>query len=64
MERYFFGFTIKPFRRLKNNEADELAKAAASLSPLLEDVFYEVRDHKSLMSTQEVSYVSAIHSDD
>lgn len=64
MEGYFFGFTIKSFRRLRNKEADELAKAAANLSTILADVLYEVQDHKSLMSTREVLYISAIHSDD
>lgn len=42
MERHFFSFTIEPFRRIKNKEADKLVKAAASLSPPPADVFYEV----------------------
>lgn len=44
MERHSFRFSIRPSHRLKNKEADKLAKAATSLSPLPPDVFYEVEN--------------------
>lgn len=41
-----------------------MAKAAATLSPLPANVFYKDRDKKAPMSTQELSYMRAIQSDD
>ena len=41
MGKYFIGFGIRSFSRMKNKQADQLAKAAAQFDPLPPDVFFE-----------------------
>jgi hypothetical protein len=40
MENYFKGFTVEYIERMKNTEADELARAAAKKAVLPPDVFF------------------------
>ena len=41
MEKYFLGFSVRSFSKMKNKQADQLAKAAAQFDPLPSDVFFE-----------------------
>jgi hypothetical protein len=48
MENYLKGFTVGYIKRNKNTEADDLAKAAASNTPMPPDVFYQVLEDASV----------------
>jgi ribonuclease HI len=52
MKSYFKGFTIEYIERAKNTEADELAKAVASNTPLSTDVFLQVIPDVSIKTVE------------
>lgn len=53
MEKHFNVFTIKHIPRSLNNEADNVAKAAARKQSLLPDVFYEEITTPSMKQKKE-----------
>jgi ribonuclease HI len=48
MENYFKGFIVENIKRIKNTEADELAKAAGKKTMLPPDVFFQVIEDPSV----------------
>jgi ribonuclease HI len=48
MENYFKGFIVEYIKRIKNTEADELAKAAGKKTMLPPDVFFQVIEDPSV----------------
>jgi len=65
MEKYFLGFSVRNFSRMKNKQADQLAKAAAQFDSLPPDVFFETLKQASVNCAEEpVKFVNAITSED
>ena len=65
MEKYFKGYDIEFIKRSQNEEADELAKAAARKTPMPPDVFFITIEEPSLKDVErETQVVSAIISED
>jgi ribonuclease HI len=51
-EKHFEGFIVKNISRNDNADADELAKAAAQNTSLLQDVFYQILKRTSIKEVQ------------
>lgn len=64
MEKHFIGFTLRHIPRAENEEADQLAKAAAQSTPLPPDVFYQVLIVKAIKEEDHPTKINAIASDD
>jgi hypothetical protein len=65
MERHFRGFTIEHLPRIRNGEADELAKKAARGEAMPPDVFFEILTAPSIKpDKQSLNTVNAIASMD
>ena len=65
MEKYFLGFSIRSFSRMKNKQADQLAKATAQFNPLPPDIFFETLKQASVICAEEpAKFVNAITSED
>jgi ribonuclease HI len=64
-EKHFEGFTIKNISRTNNEDADEIAKAAAQKIKLPQDVFYQVLTEPSIKAKQEEpKHIHIIESED
>jgi ribonuclease HI len=65
MEKFFKGFTIQHIERNKNEEADELAKAAARKEVIPLDVFFQVIEDPSVKIVEpEPRLVNIIQGED
>jgi len=65
MEKYFLGFSIRSFSRMKNKQADQLVKVAAQFDPLPPDVFFETLKQASVNCAEEpAKFINAITSED
>jgi ribonuclease HI len=65
MEKFFKGFTIQHIERNKNEEADELAKAAARKEVIPLDVFFQVIEDPSVKTVEpEPRLVNIIQGED
>jgi hypothetical protein len=65
MENYFKGFTVEYIERMKNTEADELARAAAKKAVLPPDVFFQVIEDPSVKTVEpEPRIVNIIQGED
>jgi len=51
LQRRFQGFTLKYMPRAENIEEDELAKAVANNSPILEGTFYQILQAPATQAT-------------
>jgi hypothetical protein len=52
MQNHFKGFTMEYIERSRNNEADQLAKAATHKMPLHADVFFHVIQDASVKTIE------------
>jgi hypothetical protein len=52
MQNHFKGFTMEYIERSRNNEADQLAKAATHKTPLHADVFFHVIQDASVKTIE------------
>ena len=65
MEKYFLGFSIRSFSRMKNKQADQLVKVAAQFDPLPPDVFFETLKQASVNCAKEpAKFINAITNED
>jgi ribonuclease HI len=65
IEGFFLGITTKPIPRTENNEANELAKAAAQGTTLPSDIFYEIISQPLIeVNFKAPKLINAIHSED
>jgi hypothetical protein len=65
MENYFKGFTVEYIERMKNTDADELARAAAKKAVLPPDVFFQVIEDPSVKTFEpEPRIVNIIQGED
>lgn len=65
MEKHFTGFTLRHIPRAKNEEANQLAKAAAQSIPLPPDVFFQLLTVKAAKEEEDhLVEIHAIASDD
>jgi ribonuclease HI len=52
MENHFRGFTVEYIKRMKNAEANELAKAAAKKVVLPSDAFFQIIEDPSVKTVE------------
>ena len=65
MEKYFLGFSIRSFSRMKNKQADQLVKVAAQFDPLPPDVFFETLKQAFVNYAEDpAKFINAITSED
>jgi ribonuclease HI len=65
MKRFFKGFTVQYIERTKNEEADELAKAAAKKAVIPPEVFFHIiEDHSVKTVEPEPRMVNIIQGED
>jgi ribonuclease HI len=65
MENHFKGFTVEHIERVKNTDADELAKAAASKAVMPPDVFFQLIKDPSVKTVEpEPRMVNIVQGED
>jgi hypothetical protein len=65
MERFFKGLRVQHIERTKNEEADELAKAASRKAVIPPDVFFQVIEDPSMKTVEpEPRMVNVVQGED